>query len=342
LIPKSYGVDINVGDTRGPAGIFRFLRTAPDMMDILRDIEDLCPDAIFLNYTNPMAMLCRVMQNDSKVQVTGLCHSVQGTAEMLAKWIDAPMDEISYVCAGINHQAHYLRFERNGVDVYPQIHKAITENEDIYNEEQVRNELYLAMGYYITESSGHNSEYVAWFRKREDLIAKYCTTGTGWNPGEYAYILNEYTKRDDTWRDDFDKWLTEDVDLTRGHEYAAFIFNAVFGDHTPFEFNGNVRNNGIIDNLPDGCCVEVPVLANKRGLDVFKVGSLPPQLALMNSISAQIEEMTVEAHLTGNKELIFQAIAFDPLTSAVLSLEEIRNMVDDMFEANKDYLPQFT
>ena len=191
-IPKKYGVDINVGDTRGPSGIFRFLRTLPPMMDILRDMEKYCPKAVLLNYTNPMAMLCGALQRQTHIPVTGLCHSVQGTAMMLATWIGALYPEVEYLCAGINHQAWYLKYEVNGEDAYPQIRKAITENPDIYNEEQVRNEMFLALGYYVTESSGHNSEYNWWFRKRPDLIEKYCTHGTGWNPGEYAYILKEY------------------------------------------------------------------------------------------------------------------------------------------------------
>ena len=341
-IPKKYGVDINVGDTRGPSGIFRFLRTAPVMLDIARDIERYCPNAVFLNYTNPMAMLCRIMQSETSVNVTGLCHSVQGTAEMLAKWVGAPMEEVSYLCAGINHQAHYLKFEWNGQSIYPKLKALIESDESIYNTEIVRNELFLAMGYYITESSGHNSEYVSWFRKRPDLIEKYCTHGTGWNPGLHAYILQEYERREGgVWQADFEKWMEEPIDLARGHEYAASIFNAIFGDHTPFEFNGNIRNRGIIDNLPEGCCVEVPVLASRRGLDAFKVGPLPAQLALMNNISARIEEMAVEGSLAGDRELIYQAICFDPLTSAVLSLKETRAMVDEMFEAFRDYLPQF-
>ena len=341
-IPKKYGVDINVGDTRGPAGIFRALRTIPVMLDIARDVEKYCPQAVVLNYTNPMAMLCRALQGETKVNVTGLCHSVQGTAEMLARWIGAPMEEITYLCAGINHQAFYLEYKWNGKDAYPLIHKAITENPDIYNEEQVRNEMYLHLDYYVTESSGHNSEYNPWFRKRPDLIEKYCTHGTGWNPGHYAYILNEYLKREDNWRDEMEKWLAEeDVKLERGKEYAAYIFNAILGDHTMFEFNGNVRNFGLIDNLPEGCCVEVPVLASKRGLDPIHVGPLPGHLAILNNVSARCEELAVEAAITGDRRKVFHAICMDPLTSAVLSLAEIQSMVDEMFEANKDWLPNF-
>lgn len=340
-IPKKYGVDINVGDTRGPSAIFRALRTIPVMLDFAKDIEKYCPKAIVLNYTNPMAMLCRAMQGESKIQVTGLCHSVQGTAGMLANWIGAPMNEITYLSAGINHQAWYLNFKWKGEDAYPLIRKAVTEREDIYNSEQVRNEMFLHLGYYVTESSGHNSEYVAWFRKRPDLIEKYCTHGTGWNPGHYAYILNEYQKVADTWRENIKAELEKPVELARGAEYAASIFNATIGDGEVFQFNGNVRNFGLIDNLPEGCCVEVPIFATKRGLDAVHVGALPPQLAILNQISSRIEEMTVEGSVTGNKEMIYHACYYDPLTSAVLSLAEIKSMVDDMFEANKNWLPQF-
>lgn len=341
-IPKKYGVDINVGDTRGPAGIFRALRTIPVMLDICKDIEKYAPNAVFLNYTNPMAMLCRAMQTVSKVNVVGLCHSVQGTAEMLARWIGAPMEEITYFCAGINHQAWFLEYKWKGKDAYPLIREAITTRPEIYNEEQVRNEMFLHLGYYVTESSGHNSEYNAWFRKRPDLIEKYCTHGTGWNPGEYAYILKEYLAREDTWKDDVKRWLEQaPVELKRGKEYAAYIFNAIIGDGTMFEFNGNIRNFGLIDNLPYGACVEVPIVASKRGFSPIKVGSLPPQVAILNYVNSMCEELAVEGALTGDPMKVFHAVCYDPLTSAVLSLAEIRDMVNEMFEANKDYLPQF-
>ena len=223
-IPKEYGISINVGDTRGPSAIFRFLRVIPDLIDIVKDIEKYCPDAIFLNYTNPMAMVCRALQQISKVRTSGLCHSVQGTAEMLARWIGAPMDEITYTCAGINHQAHYIKFDWNGKDAIPLIRKAITENPDVYNEEQVRNEMFLHLGYYVTESSGHNSEYVWWFRKRPDLIEKYCTHGTGWNPGHDRLDMMEQNKADRVLGEEshitrrkreFGKFMAEPVDLAR-------------------------------------------------------------------------------------------------------------------------------
>jgi alpha-galactosidase len=339
-IPKKYGVDINIGDTRGPSGIFRALRTIPVMLDICKDMERYCPDAILLNYTNPMAMLCHAIQRRSSIRVTGLCHSVQGTAEMLAGWIGAPMSEISYVCAGINHQAFYIDFRRNGKDVYPQIREAV-QRPEIYNRELVRNEMFLHLGYYVTESSGHNSEYSWWFRKRPDLIEKYCTHGTGWNPGHYGYCLDHYLQQEKTWRSDVEDWLKKGkVELKRGHEYAAYILNAWMGGET-FEFNGNVANTDLISNVPAGACVEVPVLAKRQTIAPIQVGPLPPQCATLVSLSVSVEMMAVEAALTGDPTLVFRAVAFDPLTAAVLSLAEIKTMVAEMLQKNQPHLPQF-
>lgn len=344
LIPKKYGVDINVGDTRGPAGIFRALRTIPVMLDICADVEKYCPDAVFLNYTNPMAMLCRAMQEKfPNLKITGLCHSVQGTAEMLAKWVGADPADVTYTCAGVNHQAFYLDLKWNGKDMYPLLKEAM-KNPEILNAEQVRNNMFLNLDYYVTESSGHNSEYVAWYRKRADLIDQYCTNGTNWNPGHYAHILDTYTSRKDTWRDTINEFLNtsdEEVDLSRGQEYAAYIFNAVFGDNTIFRFNGNVRNANLIDNLPYGCCVEVPVIASKDSLESVAVGPLPDQLAVLVNTTARCEELAVQAALEGDARKVFWACAFDPLTSAVLTLDEIRQMVNEMLEQNKDYLPWY-
>ncbi|MCA0456066.1 MAG: alpha-galactosidase [Chloroflexi bacterium] len=341
-IPMQYGVDINIGDTRGPSGIFRFMRTVPVMLDIIRDIERYAPNAYLLNYTNPMAMLCRAITRESKIPMVGLCHSVQGTAEMLAGWIGAPMDEVTYTCAGINHMAWYLNFKWNGQDAYPLIRKAITERPEVYNEEIVRNEMYLNLDHYVTESSGHNSEYNAWFRKRPDLIEKYCTHGTGWNPGVHAYIVTEAAKRNDFWREENEQWLAEadSFPLERGHEFASYIINALMGGD-PFEFYGNVPNTDLISNLPKNACVEVPVWASKKGFSPVHVGAIPPQCAALTNLSSQIEEMAVEGALTGNPRLIFHAILNDPLTAAVCSMDEIHRMTNQMFEQNKSYLPQF-
>jgi alpha-galactosidase len=340
-IPLEFGVNICVGDTRGPSGIFRALRTIPVMLDICKDIEKYCPNTIFLNYTNPMAMLCRAMQSQfPALSISGLCHSVQGTAEMLARWIGAKDDEVTFTCAGINHQAFYIDYRWNGRDAYPLLREAM-QDPKIYNEEIVRNEMFLLLDYYPTESSGHNSEYNAWFRKRPDIIEKICK-GTGWNPGIYGYTLKEYQDRKDNWKKDIESWLADpQVDLKRGREYAAFIFNAVFGDKTFFKFNGNLLNKGYIDNLPQGACVEVPVLASPHGLEAIKVGKLPNQIAALVHTSSICEELAVEGSLTGDPRKICQAVAFDPLSSAVLGIQEIKAMTEKMFKQNRDYLPQF-
>ena len=342
LIPKKYGIDTNVGDTRSVSGIFRALRTIPVMVSIADDIEKLCPDAIFLNYTNPMAMLCRAMKKTHpNLLVSGLCHSVQGTAAMLANWIDADMNDVTYVCAGINHQAWYVDYKWKRKDAYPAILKAVQKKE-IYNKEIVRNEMFLRLGVYVTESSGHNSEYNWWFRKRPDLIKKYCTTGTGWNPGVYAYILDCYRDAAKNWKKEIKDWFAKGApfDLQRGGEYAAHIINAYMGGDM-YKFNGNVPNTGLITNLPNDVCVEVPVFADKRGLNPVHVGALPPQCAALNNISVAVEEMAVEAALTGDPRMAFHAVAYDPLSAAVLSLAEIQKMTTEMLKKNKAYLPQF-
>ena len=343
-IPKKYGVDACIGDTRGPSGIFRYLRTGPVLLDICRDIYRYAPKAVVLNYTNPMAMLCQTVQREiPKLTITGLCHSVQGTAHMLASWIGADMKDVTYTSAGINHMAFYTDFKVKGENAYPELRKAI-EKPEIYDQEKVRNEMFKHLGYYVTESSGHHSEYNYWFRKRQDLIDKYCLGLTGWDNGKYAYLLEHYLERDKdgNWKKDIENWLSDpNTDISRGLEYAAYIFNAIFGDNAMFEFNGNVLNDKLIDNLPDKCCVEVPVIASKAGLAPIRTGSLPPQCNLLVSATAQIETLVVDGSLEGDREKVVQALMYDPLSAAVCSMQEIRDMADEMFEKNKDYLPQF-
>jgi alpha-galactosidase len=335
-IPEKYGVSVCVGDTRGPQGIFRYLRTIPVIMEIIRDIEKYCPQALVLNYTNPMGMICRTVQQLSPVLITGLCHSVQHTAEMLGGWIGAPREEISYLCAGINHQAHYLSFKWKGKDAYPLIRDRILGDKAIYDSEKVRNELFLHLGYYVTESTVHNSEYNPWFRKRPDLITRYLPEdSTRTTERIRGWIEASAQKR----KTEIEQWLAEPLDLNRGREYAASIFNAVFGDGTIFEFNGNIRNFGIIDNLPPGSCVESPVEASRAGLRSIHVGALPPQLAILNGVNAQIEDLAVEGYICRDREKIYYANYHDPLTSAMLSLEEIRKMTDEMFSAGGKWLP---
>jgi alpha-galactosidase len=341
-VPRRYGIDTNIGDTRGPSGIFRGLRTIPKLLEIAREMERRCPDAIMLNYTNPMVMLCRALQHETSIKVVGLCHSVQGTSEMLARWIGAPYDEITFLAAGINHMAWFLRFDWRGHDAIPLIRQAILEQSAIANEEQVRNELFLALDYYPTESSGHHSEYNWWFRKRPDLIERYCTHGTGWNPGAYAAIIRWYESREGSWRDEARAWFAAErpISLARGHEYAASIINALRGGE-PFEFNGNVANTGLISNLPEGACVEVPVWASRQGLRPVHVGPLPASVAMLTSLTAQLEELAVSGALSGDPRAVYQAIAHDPLSAAVASLAELRAMVNELFAINREYLPQF-
>ena len=340
-IPYKYGVSMNIGDTRSVGGIFRALRNIPLMLEICKDIEEICPKAIFLNYTNPMGMLCSAMQKYTKVQVTGLCHSVQHTAEMLAEWIGAPMEEIDYTCAGLNHQAFYLEYKWQGKDAYPLICEKLNDTE-IWNQEQVRNEIFRQFGYYVTESSGHNSEYCAWFRKRKDLLEKYCTHGTGWNPGLHAYSIEKRIRRDETLFEDIDKWLLEEeVDKEPSGEYAAHIFNACFGDRKPFLFNGNVINEGCIPNLPGNACVEIPLLATRDGLKKMYVGNLPDAIAILVNTTARIENLVVEACMERDREKVINAVQMDPLCSAVCSLQEIRDMCEELFEANKEYLGEY-
>lgn len=342
-IPKKYGVDLCVGDTRSVSGIFRAARNIPLMLDICHDIEKYCPNAVFLNYTNPMSMLCRAMQLNTNVNVTGLCHSVQGTIKMLAEWLEVPLDEVTYTCAGVNHQAFYLEIKRGNEDLYPRLREKV-EEPAIYDQERVRNELFKHFGYYVTESSGHNSEYCYWFRKRPDLIEKYCSDheGANWNPGVYAYSLNRRIGREKTWRDDFEKWIQdEEFDANRSREYCAEIFNAMIGDGKPFEFNGNVINGGAIANLPEDACVEIPVVASRFGLRKCAVGKLPDEVAILVNTTARMENLAVDAILEKNKRKLIQACYMDPLCSAVLSLDEIDRMCEELFEVNKAYLGNY-
>ena len=248
-IPKKYGVDINVGDTRGPSGIFRFLRTIPDDGHRARH-GTLLPQGHPAELHQPDGDAVPRDAAQTFIPTTGLCHCVQGTAEMLAEWIGAPLDEITYTCAGINHQAWYLEFKWNGAGCLSADPQGRHRRAGSLQSEIVRNEMYLHLGYYVTESSGHNSEYNWWFRKRPDLIEKYCTHGTGWNPGEYAYILKEYQNNEATWKEQAQEWFAAEtpIALERGHEYAAYIINALQGGEL-FKFNGNVPNTQL-DHQP--------------------------------------------------------------------------------------------
>ncbi len=341
-IPMKYGVDFNVGDSYGTAAVFRTLRTLPPMIDICRDVEKHAPNAYVLNYTNPMSMLCRGLHRATSVRLVGLCHSVQGLAEEIAEWIGVPGDDVIWDCAGINHQAWLLRFERkNGENLYPLLREAV-EKPEIWRKDIVRNEMFKALGYYVTESSGHNSEYNWWFRKRPDLIEKYCTHGEDWNPGVHGIILQEYADADETWVKELADYAEGrvEIDLGASDEYASRIVRGLLYDET-FKFNATVPNEDLIANLPDKTAVEVPVIADKSGFSAIHVGDLPLQCAALNHVNAMVVELTVESALRGDPVAAYHACCYDPLAAAKLSLAEIKEMVGDLFEAQAPLLPQF-
>lgn len=338
-IPLEYGVDQCIGDTMGPGGIFRAMRTIPELIDIARDMEKLCPNAIMLNYTNPMSMLCRAVRRKTSIEIVGLCHSVQAAHSELAKVIGEDPDECSSWTAGINHQSWVLEYTCKGEDMYPRIRQAAREDDEWWNNNTVRVEMLRQLDYYVTESAGHNSEYNPWFRKRPELLDKYA--GEGFN-GETGYIKKLYSTDREEYMGELQDLANqaEPYDLERGHEYGSYIMNAIETGE-PFRFNGTVPNRGLIDNLPEDVSVEVPIYADGSGLRPCHVGELPPQLAALNSMSVRSLEMAVEACLKGDREMLYWSIAYDPLTSAVLSLEEIREMVDEMYEAEVNDMPTF-
>ena len=260
---------------------------------------------------------------------------------MLSEWLDVPYEKINYLCKGVNHQAFYTKLEYDGEDLYPKL-KKLLENSEFYDKEQVRNEMFLKLGYYVTESSGHNSEYNQWFRKRPDLIEKYCTHGTNWNPGLHAFSLDLRKDRRSNPAKQYEDWYEQEFDSNKSIEYAADIFNARIGDGKPFIFNGNVINHGSIPNLPDDACVEVPVVADRMGFKTTIAGPLPEHIAILVNTTARMESLVIEAAMKKSKDLVKKAVYMDPLSSAVLSLDEIDKMCDELFEANKEFLGDYT
>jgi len=333
-VPKRYGLRQTIADTLGIGGIMRGLRTIPVVLDMCRDMEQLCPDVLFLNYVNPMAMLCWAIDRASPIRTVGLCHSVQHTAEELSRDIGVPVEEISYLCAGINHMAFYLRFERDGEDLYPLI-RGVVEEGRVPAGNRVRYEMLRWLGYFVTESSEHFSEYVPWFIKRDrpDLVDRYDVP------------LDEYIRRCEAqiaaWEVLRDQLVTGDEPLPvrRSVEYAASIIHAS-ETGAPSVIYGNVANRGLIDNLPAGCCVEVPCLVDRMGLHPVRVGALPPQLAALMQTNINVQSLTVEAALTGRRDHVYQAAMLDPHTGAELDLEQIGSLVDDLIEAHGSWLPE--
>lgn len=338
-IPKKYGVDLNSGDTRGPGGIMRALRTMPVLLDVCRDMEQYCPNAVLLNYTNPMNILCKIVGMSSTVRCVGLCHSVQNAVEKVAEITGLPAAELDYLSAGLNHQAWLLKITHRGEDVSPLIRQAM-ERPEVYNEDPVKCETFRYLGYYSTEEGGQNSEYNPWFRKRPDLVARF-DHATGFNPGRWGFEIEAYEEKDRTWKQSVEEWNRQPLDLRRGKEYASGILNALLGDHTMMTFNGNVLNKGYIRNLPWDACVEVPILASRRGLEPLAVGDLPAHLAIINHTNACCETLAAEGAIEGDIKKIFYAIANDPLTAAVCSFDEIKAMTEELMWQNRDYLPQF-
>lgn len=342
-IPKKYGLRQTIADTLGIGGIMRALRTIPVLLEMSHDMERLCPEVMHLNYVNPMAMNMWALQKASRIKSVGLCHSVQGTAAELCRDIGVPVEEVNYVVAGINHMAYYLKLEHNGEDLYPQIRAFLESGKTAYRNhsggvklaDKVRYEMFRRLGYFVTESSEHHSEYVPYFIKRDrpDLIEKY------------EIPLDEYIRRCEEqiagWEDIRQHLVAGDLELKlkRSVEYGSGIIHSL-ETGTPRVVYGNVTNHGLIDNLPQGCCVEVPCLVDKNGLQPTHIGNLPPQLAALMQTNINVQGLTVEAVLTGKREHIYHAAMMDPHTSAELDLEQIWSLVDDLLAAHGDWIPE--
>ncbi|MBS1724080.1 MAG: alpha-glucosidase/alpha-galactosidase [Armatimonadetes bacterium] len=331
-IPKKYGLRQTIADTLGIGGIFRALRTIPVLLDIAKDMEELCPDALMLNYTNPMAMLCWAMNRATSIKNVGLCHSVQGTAGELARDLGIPAEEIDYRCAGINHMAFYLSFQHKGRDLYPDLQRVYREQR-MPATNRVRYEMLRWLGYFVTESSEHFSEYCPYFirRDRPELIA------------QFNIPLDEYIRRCEVQIEGWERLRSEmladaKIEVKRSSEYGSTIIHSCETGN-PSVIYGNVDNQGLIDNLPQGCCVEVPCLVDRNGIQPTPVGALPPQLAAMIMTNVNVQSLTVEAVLTRKKDHVYQAAMMDPHTSQDLPLDSIRSLVDNLFEAHGDWIP---
>jgi alpha-galactosidase len=337
-IPLKYGVDQCIGDTLGPGGIVRGLRTIPVLLDIVKDMEEVArPGAILLNYANPMAAVCYTLGKVSNVPYIGLCHGVQTTLDLIAGYTDVPKEEIAHLVAGINHMAWFLKIEHRGRDLYP-LFKANCEKPEYYVNEKVRIEVMRHFGYFMTESTGHLSEYLPWFRSSERALKTYCDEPAfGGESGAYykwgSVVAEKYAQVDPL---QFESPKLE----RRSAEYCSYVLEAR-ETGVPFRLQGNVRNDGYITNLTQGSCVEVPLYVDREGLRPLRVGDLPPQCAALNQSNVTVQGLTVEAALTGDPEYAMHAMAMDPLTSACCTLAEIREMTAEMLEAEAKWLPQF-
>jgi alpha-galactosidase len=337
-VPLKYGVDQCIGDSLGPGGVFRGLRTVPVLVDIARDMEKLAkPGAIMLQYANPMAGNCLALGRVTQVPFVGLCHGVQTTLDLIAGYCGVPKEEITFTCGGINHMDWFLTLEHEGKDLYPILRK-VFEKPEYYKNEKVRGEVFRQFGYFMTESTGHLSEYLPWFRKNQKALGLYCDEPAfgGESGAYYKYskaLAAKYAKHDPL---EFENPKIE----SRSVEYCSYILEAVVTGK-PFRLMGNVPNRGYITNLPEACCVEVPTYADDTGLHPTRLGALPPQLAACCMTNVNVQILSAEAGLAGDTEHIVHAIALDPLTSAVLTLKEVREMCSEMLEAQREWLPQF-
>ena len=337
-IPLKYGVDQCIGDTIGPGGIFKMLRTGPTWLEIVRDLERHCPQAVVMNYTNPMSALTLLALRATRLPVVGLCHSVQGTAHRLATYLDVPYEELRFQCAGINHMAWFTELRYQGDDMYPRLRQAARDPE-IYDSDPVRFEVMLHFGAFVTESSGHFSEYVPYFRKRPDLLQRYTRDGY---QGESGFYANNWPR----WRAEATETSRaqlsgeSEIALNRSSEYASVIVEAMETGN-PAVIHGNVINDGLIPNLLTGGCVEVPVLVDGTGLHPVSFGPLPAQLAGLNAAHMYVHELMVQAVMERDREAALGALMLDPLTAAVCSPEEIRQMFEEMWEAERADLETF-
>jgi alpha-galactosidase len=336
-IPKRYGLRQTIADTLGIGGIMRGLRTIPVLLDICRDMEELCPNALFINYVNPMCMNQWALSRATPIRTVGLCHSVPHTAQELAHDIGVPYEEIEYRVAGINHMAFYLTFahRRTGENLYPLIRRVADEGR-APKTNLVRYEMFKRLGYFVTESSEHFSEYTPWFIKRDrpDLIE------------QFNIPLDEYIRRCENQIADWNAMRHEledegkDISVQRSVEYGSLIIHSM-ETSTPRTIYGNVPNTGIITNLPAGCCVEVPCLVDGSGIQPTHIGAIPPHLAALMQTNINVQALTVEAALTGRREHIYHAAMLDPHTAAELTLDQIWALVDDLIAAHGDWLPRY-
>lgn len=330
-VPARYGIHQVIGDTLGIGGISRALRTIPVVLEIARDMEALCPYALLLNYANPMSMVTWAVSCATSISVVGLCHSIYWTSVQLAEYIGAPFEEITFDGAGINHQAWILRFERNGQDAYPALREAM-QRPEVWSRDPVRFEMFSRLGYFVTESSMHNAEYTSYFLKRPDLIKRFNVP-----VGSY---LRESEKNVAEFEETYARLQRhEPLEIEPSPEYAPQIIHSMETGQVR-KIYGNVENRGLIENLPQGCCVEVPCIVDGTGVHPCHVGALPPHLAAINRVGVNVQELSVRAVLEGRRALLYHAAMLDPLVSALLDLDQIWALVDELLAAHGDRVPK--